>query len=119
MKTKYWIFLFAGLLVLCAVSGFSLLSPAEDAARAEIKSEGKVLRIVDLAINQEFEITTPAGGHNMVTVRDGKIAVTEANCPDHYCMDRGFVRGGTQIVCLPNRLVITFLGPQEVDGVVG
>ena len=119
MKTKYWIFLFAGLLILCAVSGIFLLSPAEDAARAEIRSGGKVLRIVDLAIDQEFEITTPNGGHNVVTVKDGKIAVTEANCPDHYCMDRGFVGGGTQIVCLPNRLVISFMGEQEVDGVVG
>ena len=119
MKTKYWIILFALVLVLSAVSGVFLLLPAEDAARAEIKSEGKVLRIVDLAIDQEFEITTAGGGRNVVTVKDGKIAVTAANCPDHYCMDRGFVGGGTQIVCLPNRLVISFLGPQEVDGVVG
>ena len=73
---------------------------------------------MDLAIDQEFEITTAGGGRNVVTVQDGKIAVTAANCPDHYCMDRGFVGGGTQIVCLPNRLEIRVTGTSDVDFVV-
>ena len=45
--------------------------------------------------------------------------LTEADCPDGYCMDRGFCSGGAQIVCLPNRLVISFLASEEVDFVVG
>ncbi len=118
MKTKYWIAILAVALVLCGASSLFLLSGNGEAARAEIISEGKVVRTVDLYIDQEFEITTPTG-RNVITVRDGKIAVTEANCPDHYCMDRGFCSGGTQIVCLPNRLVINFLGEQEIDGIVG
>ena len=58
-------------------------------------------------------------GSNRIEVRDGKIAVTEANCPDHHCINRGFCSGGVQIVCLPNRLVIKFVGEQTVDAVVG
>ena len=119
MKTGYWIVLLAAVLVLSAVSGIMLLSPAEASDLAQIRSDGKILHTVSLHTDREFTVTTPSGGHNVVTVKDGKIAVTEANCPDHYCMDRGFVNGGTQIVCLPNKLVIQFLGKQEVDGVVG
>ena len=118
MKTKYWIILLAVILVLCSASALYLMRPGEDASRAEILSQGKVLRIVDLRIDQEFTVST-AGGTNVITVRDGKIAVTEADCPDHYCMNRGFCSSGTDIVCLPNRLVIRFLGEQEIDGVVG
>lgn len=118
MKTKYWIALLAAVLIGSIAASFSLLSPGGEAARAEIRSEGKVVRTVDLHIDQEFEITT-ATGRNVVTVKGGKIAVTEASCPDHYCMDRGFCAGGTQIVCLPNRLVINFLGEQDVDGIAG
>ena len=118
MKTKYWIAIFAVILVLCAVSSVFLLGSGEDAAWAEIVSEGKVVRTVDLSIDQEFTIET-ANGRNVVTVKDGKIAVTEADCPDHYCMDRGFCSGGAQIVCLPNRLVIRFVGEQEIDAVIG
>ena len=49
-----------------------------------------------------------------IAVKDGKIAVTEASCPDHYCMQRGYCHSGAQIVCLPNRLVISFLGAKLV-----
>ena len=119
MKTKYWIALLAVLLILCVGSGLFFLSPGEDASVAVIKSGGRILRSVPLSVDQEFTVDTADGGHNIVTVKDGKIAVTEANCPDHYCMDRGFVSGGTPIVCLPNTLVIAFTGEQEVDGMVG
>ena len=89
------------------------------ALSAEIVSDGQVLYRVDLHLDNTFPITTSAGGSNTVTVKDGKIAVTEANCPDHYCMERGFCNSGSPIVCLPNRLVIEFSGEQEIDFVVG
>ena len=119
MKNGYWLLILAILLVVCCVSGVLLMSPGADASQAQIVSQSRVVRIVDLKIDQEFQITTNDGGVNTITVRDGKIAVTEANCPDHYCMHRGFVSSGAQIVCLPNRLVISFLNEQEIDGVAG
>ena len=118
MKTKTWIILLTVVLILCLSLSAFFLRP-QDAVYAEISSQGKILKTVDLRLDQEFTVTTPEGGSNVVTVRDGKIAVTEANCPDHYCMDRGFCSGGVQIVCLPNRLVIRFLGEQTIDAVVG
>ena len=117
MKTKYWIILLASLLLICL--GLSLFTlSGQDASRAQITSDGRVLRTVDLGLDQQFTVETDSG-YNVVTVKDGKIAVTEANCPDHYCMARGFCSGGAQIVCLPNRLVIEFLGEAEIDGIVG
>ena len=117
LKTKYWIALLAGILLICIYISFATMG-GEAASRAQISSNGQVLRTVDLAIDQEFTVETE-GGYNIVTVRDGKIAVTEASCPDHYCMARGFCNSGAQIVCLPNRLVIEFLGEAEIDMVVG
>ena len=119
MKTRTWILLFAVLLIACLGLSIPLLFPGEDASRAEILIDGKLVRSVDLHIDQHFTLDTHNGGQNTVTVRDGKIAVTEANCPDHYCMERGFCNSGAQIVCLPNRLVIRFVGEQEIDAVVG
>ena len=119
MSNRTWIILIAAILALCVGFGLFFFSPAENAHRAQIKSGGKVLRVVDLKTDQEFTVDTPGGGHNIVTVKDGKIAVTEANCPDHYCMDRGMCSGGVQIVCLPNRLVIRFQGVQSVDSIAG
>ena len=117
MKTKYWIALLGAILLTCIGISFLTLG-GEEASRAQITSDGKLIRVVDLAIDQEFTVETE-GGYNVVTVKDRKIAVTEASCPDHYCMARGFCNSGAQIVCLPNRLVIEFLGEAEIDGVVG
>ena len=119
MKTKTWIILLAVVLIACLGLSLFLLMPGEAAVYAEIISQGQVIKTVDLRIDQEFTVTTPDGGTNTVTVRDGYIAVTAASCPDHYCMDRGYCNSGTQIVCLPNRLVIRFLGEQTIDAVVG
>lgn len=114
MKTKYWILIFAVLIVLCLAAAMPLFFGRE-ASHAEIYSNGKLVKTVSLAIDQEFTVDN----HNTVTVRGGRIAVTWADCPDGYCVARGFCSSGGDIVCLPNRLVISFTGEQEIDGVAG
>lgn len=118
MKSKTWVLLLAVVLLICGGLSLLLLRPGQNAARAEVWSEGKMLYTLDLAVDREVTVTTEQGS-NTVTVRDGKIAVTDADCPDHYCMARGWCSGGAQIVCLPNRLVIKFVGEQQIDGVAG
>ena len=110
--------LISGLLVICLALSFWLLQPAEGMLAAEIWSDGKLLCTLDLRIDQKMTVTG-ARGSNEVTVEDGKIAVTQADCPDHYCMQRGWCGGGAQIVCLPNRLVIRFTEEQGIDGMSG
>ena len=119
MKTRYWIALLAAILTACIGLSIPLLLSGEDAAYAQIISDGQVMHTVDLQVDRTIFITTEDGGTNTVTIRDGKIGVTQANCPDHYCMDRGMCSGGVQIVCLPNRLVIRFQGAQAVDSIAG
>ncbi len=87
----------------------------EQARYARILSGGQEVAVVDLSQDQEFTVAEK----NTVTVQNGKIAVTWAECPDHYCMKRGYCDGGAPIVCLPNKLTIEFLGEQTVDGAVG
>lgn len=118
MKTKTWALILALLLAVCGGASVLLLQPGETAHRVEILSEGKVLYTLDLHVDQQVTVTTDRGT-NTITIRDGAVAVTEADCPDHYCMQRGFCDRGAEIVCLPNKLVIRFLGAQEIDGVAG
>ena len=118
MKNKFWAGILVIILVISAVASIPLLLPKEETGWAEIRSDGTLTRTVNLHINQEFTIPC-SGGYNTITVMNGMIAVTEASCPDQYCMERGFCSGGTAIVCLPNRLVISFVGEQEIDGLLG
>lgn len=52
----------------------------------------------------------------MITIRGGKLAVTQSDCPSGQCMARGYRNSGS-IVCLPHRLVIQFSG--GADAVAG
>jgi hypothetical protein len=117
MTTKAWILLFGALALACAVLGIFLLWPGE-ADFAQVYSDGVLLYTLDLRVDQTRTVDS-SFGTNVITVSGGKIAVTEATCPDHYCMKRGFCSGGAQIVCLPNRLVIRFGGTPEIDAAVG
>lgn len=117
MKTRTWILIFCALALALGVSSAVLLWPGEDAAAAEVYSEGRLVRTVDLRVDQVFTVES-ARGTNVVTVADGKIAVTAADCPDGWCMARGYCAGGARIVCLPNRLVISFAG-SGIDGISG
>ena len=118
MKTKTWILLISVILVICIGLSLWLYLPKKPASAAEIWSEGKLLYILDLSKNQTMTVTS-AHGANTITVQDGAIAVTEADCPDKYCIQRGFCDKGVQIVCLPNRLVIKFVDNQALDGISG
>ena len=104
-------------------SDFVFLSDGElkpmDKPKKKRTKHIQVIKTVDLRIDQEFTVENGNHGYNAITVRDGKIGVSEATCPDHYCMKRGYCNSGTEIVCLPNRLVIRFLGEQEIDAIVG
>ena len=119
MKTRTWILVFALILAICLGASIFFLMPGEASTHAEISSHGSVVKTVDLRINQEFTVESGSGIYNVITVKDGKIGVSEATCTDHYCMKRGFCDSGTEIVCLPNRMTIRFLGQQEIDAVIG
>ena len=105
------------LLILCLGLSIPMLFP-EEATHAEIWSEGQLIETVSLAVDRIITIESTYGT-NVVTVTAGKIAVTKADCPDGHCRNRGYCSGGSQIVCLPNRLVIRFPNGQALDGVVG
>jgi len=118
LKTGYWIGILTLILAVCVALSVWVLLPGEGAEMVEIWSDGEFLYSLPLSVDAQLRIDSE-NGSNTITIADGKIAVTQADCPDHYCMDRGYCNGGAQIVCLPNRLVIKFVAPQEIDGVVG
>ena len=115
MKTRTWIGILLAVLIICAACSLLFFRPGQAALSAEIYSGGKLVRTVSLLQDQSFTVESPRGGFNTISVQDGKISVTQADCPDGYCMRRGYCNGGPSIICLPNTLEIRFLAASEVD----
>ena len=115
MKTRTWIILLAVLLALCSVLSFFILFTGEASLTAQVYSDGVLIKTVSLLEDQTFTVPASNGGSNTVEVRDGKIAVTQATCPDHHCIYRGFRNHGPAIICLPNALELRFSPNSQVD----
>ena len=58
------------------------------------------------------------GGNNTVTIKDGKVSVSEASCPDKICVKHKRIKyNGETIICLPNRMTVTIVSEGEkTDG---
>lgn len=86
----------------------------------QIKSGGKVLYTLDLSqeADRSFEVKTDSGS-NTVEIKDGRIRVSEADCPDKTCVRMGWLDSSAMpIVCLPHDLVIAFTdGDGGVDAI--
>ncbi len=62
----------------------------------------------DLNEDAEYVITSADGGTNTVVIKDGRVSVSHATCPDGICVKhRAISSTGQSIICLPNKLVIT------------
>ena len=115
LKTRWWILIFSVIFLFCSLLGWFLLRPAGAAVQAEIYSDGIFFCRISLLQDQVLSIPASGGGFNEITVKDGKIAVTSASCPDHYCLHRGFCNSGAPIICLPNALEIRFVSSSGPD----
>lgn len=118
MKNRSWALILGATLVLCLGLSLWLLWPKTDAQQVEIWSQGALYCTLSLGEDQSVQIECDAGT-NTVTVENGKVAVSFADCPDQYCVKRGFCSGGASIICLPHRLEIRFVGQQQIDGAAG
>lgn len=117
MKTKQWILIFSVFAVLCAVLSGLLFLGGEEKTLALVYSDGNLVQTVDLTKNGQYYIEY---GHewNVLTVENGKIAVTSASCDNGDCIHTGARNHGAPIVCLPNRLVIEFSDAETLDAVI-
>ena len=117
VKSRTWALLLVVAFCVCVGLSVLFLLPRQ-AVAAEIWSDGKLVETVDLSVDRVITVQG-RNGTNTVTVENGRISVTQADCPDRHCMFRGWCAGGVSIVCLPNRLEIRFTENSGLDGVVG
>lgn len=108
------------LVIVLAAAVFACFLPGinKEAAYAEVYQNGKLVRTLLLSEDQEFTLT--ADYSNTISVKDGKVAVTQSDCPGGDCVNCGWTESaGRSIVCLPNSLEIRIVSDDgDVDFVV-
>ena len=109
-KNRFWLLLFFLLLLIFSCIAYYFGQVEQEHCVAHIYQDGALIDTVDLAqVKKEQQILVKAknGGSNTVCIAPGKICVQDATCPDHVCVQQGWIHDGVYpIVCLPNKLVI-------------
>lgn len=108
-------------MVIIAAAAFLIINFAvkKDGSYAVIKVDGSVIKTLDLNSGETtIEVNGYQGGVNKVVINDGKVSMTEADCPDELCVKTGKIsRVGETIVCLPHRVVVEIKGSQDDDSI--
>lgn len=107
--------------VLLAVIVALLFLPksAQTATCVEIFHNGQLVKTLSLSENSTY---TVEGEHtNVITVVNGRVAITYSDCPGEDCVHSGWASSaGRSIVCLPNGVEVRIVGKtDDVDFVVG
>ena len=88
----------------------SCVKQEQNAATADIRRNGEVIQTVSLDVDAEYKIDGYGGGYNIIKVENGRIFVSEADCPEQLCVHEGERGQGLDnrlpIVCLPHRIEI-------------
>lgn len=77
--------------------------------------DNKEVLKIDLNINESYSVEG-FNGEVIIEVKNNKLRVKKEDSPLHICSKQGFVDNGS-IVCLPNKIVITFSN-DELDTIV-
>lgn len=104
------------LLLVCVLFwlGFRLFS-GKTGTTVTVTRDGEVYGSYALSEEQTVEITDADGNvTNVLTIQDGKAAMTSADCSDKLCVKQRAISAENEtIVCLPNRIVVTVSGADE------
>jgi hypothetical protein len=82
----------------------------DDPVWVEIVSGNEVLYKLDLSDEEDRTFRIDCGsGWNDITIKDHRISITDADCPDHTCVKTGELRYDyLPIICLPHNLIVRF-----------
>ncbi|MBR5641370.1 MAG: NusG domain II-containing protein [Firmicutes bacterium] len=99
------------------VLGFATLaflrSSQKDGAFARVTVDGEVYGTYSLAEDRTVDVVT-SYGHNVLCIEGGKVWVSEADCPNHDCVEKGAIaKTGQIILCLPHKLSVTVVNEGE------
>lgn len=122
IMTKADLFLLAAALGAAFLFFLYLLLAGREGSTVRVVCGGRLLGEYSLQVDREIPLELE-NGTNLLLIRDGRVWMETADCPDGLCIRQGAVsRVGESIICLPHELVVTVEGEDSgdsLDGVAG
>lgn len=116
-KYDFWaIGIVAAIAILVSVIFWTSVG-AEEGSMLSVYQEGALIK--EFSLDSDVEFVIEGDYKNVITIKNGKAAITESDCPGTDCVHSGWIHeAGRSIVCLPNRVELRIEGTSEVDFVV-
>ena len=110
------------LVLLLSLFVFYRMAAGETGSQVSVTVDGTLYGSYRLDTDQTIEIRDESGRvTNVLEIVEGSARMQDAECPDHLCVQqRPISREHENIVCLPNRVVVTVdhAEKSELDAVV-
>lgn len=113
MKKNDWILL--GIIVVVSVMIFGMRFLLKDQGKAyvTVRVQGEVEATYELSEDKVIELNH---GTNVIEIKNGKVDMTKADCPDQLCVHQKAISSDHEtIVCLPNRVVVQITSYDEAE----
>ena len=111
------------ILIILALSTVILLvtrSRKDQGAYVVVMVRNEEVARYSMAINGIYDIYGNNGNNgnnakiNTIEIKDGRVRMLEASCPNHLCIRQGWIRfEGQSIVCLPNKVTVIVRGTDD------
>ncbi|BBF41847.1 hypothetical protein lbkm_0527 [Lachnospiraceae bacterium KM106-2] len=119
MKKRNDIILITAILLI-AVAGIVFYTVNKKSAtpsdKVKITVDTQLYKEVSLNEDQVIEVKIDDEVKNIVEIKDNKVFMREADCPDQVCVHQKTIeKDGELIICLPNKVVVTIEGADSTD----
>ncbi len=109
--------------VIASVYGFKMwqqnqLHTPEAAYYVQVDVNNRTEALLPMNVDGEFTFNNIySKGENVLHIKDGKVCMHSANCPDQVCVYQGELEPPTivPIVCMPNVVYVSIVERSEID----
>ena len=109
--------------VIAGIYGFKMwrqnqLHTSASAYYVQVDVNNRAEALLPMNVDGEFTFNNIySKGENILHIKDGKVSMHSANCPDQVCVYQGELEPPTivPIVCMPNVVYVSILERSEID----
>lgn len=115
LKKNDWI-LIAGILIIALLAILFMTWSKKEGAKVVVTVDKQIYKTLPLNEDTTLLIGEKTMDYNILEIKDGKVRMTEANCPDKICVEhRAIHYDHESIVCLPHKVTVEIRGGEDSD----